>query len=280
MWEEEAPSGSGIILDSSYNVVGEVEERTGRGATNMHEFTTIDDGKRSLMITFNPKLVNVDIGDGVRRMNVGNNGFSEVNTATGLPVFSWWALDHMDASESMLKVPAGHPSPDATWDFFHMNSVDKNSDGDYLISARYTNTIYKISGKTGEIIWRLGGKYSDFKLDGFNFSSQHNARFISHNGPTTVITFLDNASDGDTRTSNTSAAMEVALNTNTMTATLVKEMLRPDGRLTHLRGNVQRLENQNTFVSWSENTYVSEFDNEGNLVMQAQMQSHRFATYR
>lgn len=279
--ESDSPAGSGVILDSSYRKIHTVDERTGRGMVNMHEFTTIDEGRRSLMITFNPQFADVTQKDGsIRKMSIGNNGFSEIDTATGLPIFSWWALDHMDASESQVRMPTGHGNADATWDFFHMNSVDKNADGDYLISARYTNTIYKISGKDGSIIWRFGGKYSDFKLDGFNFSSQHDARWRSEDGTTTVITFFNNHSDGESKTANTSAAMEVALNTDSMTATLVNELPRPDGRLTNLRGNVQRLDNGHTFVCWSENTYISEFDETGNLVMQAQMQSHRFSTYR
>ena len=56
----------------------------------------------------------------------------------------------------------------------HMNSVDKNDDGDYMISARYTNAIYKISEKDGSLLWTLGGLNSDFELEkGFNFSRQH-----------------------------------------------------------------------------------------------------------
>lgn len=56
------------------------------------------------------------------------------------------------------------------YDYFHINAVDKTSDGNYLISSRHTCTIFKVSSKDGSIIWRLGGKSSDFTLDGFNFS--------------------------------------------------------------------------------------------------------------
>lgn len=56
----------------------------------------------------------------------------------------------------------------------HINSVDKSPEGDYMISARYTNAIYKISGKDGRLIWTLGGPNSSFTLEeNFNFSRQH-----------------------------------------------------------------------------------------------------------
>jgi hypothetical protein len=99
----------------------------------------------------------------------------------------------------------------------HTNSIDKDQEGNYLISMRYTSTIYKISGKDGSIIWRLGGKLSDFKTD-FNFSSQHDAKFYSQNSSMTVISFLDNASDEwekQPTTARTSAVKLVALYAHT-----------------------------------------------------------------
>jgi hypothetical protein len=95
-----------------------------------------------------------------------------------------------------------------------------------------------------------------------------------------IISFFNNHSDGHDDTANVSAAMVVALDLTTMTARVVKSYLRPDSHLTKLRGNAQRLDNGNMFVCWSENTYISEFTNEGQLVMEAKMASHRFNTYR
>ena len=280
--EDESPGGSGVILDSSYQHVKTVDERNGRGTMNMHEFTTIEDGTRALMITYGSTFSEVQSPNGQsKKIFVGNNGFSEVDTATGKAVFSWWALDHLDPSESHVDLDfSAHLNYGSPWDFFHMNSVDKNAGGDYLISARYTDTIYKISGTDGSILWRLGGKKSDFELDGFNFSSQHDARFKQESSGRTMITFFNNHSDGNRATAKTSSAMEVSLDMKTMKATLVNEWHRPDGQLTKLRGNTQVLDSGRVFVGWSENTYVSEFNTDGELVMEAQMAAHRFNTYR
>lgn len=167
--------------------------------------------------------------------------------------------------------------------FSHINAVDKNSNGDYLVSSRFTNCIYKISAKDGSIIWRLGGVESSFVLDGFNFSKQHDARFIAQTATTTIISFLDNASSGDDDSSSPySSALYVALETSAspMVATVVHRIIRPDHKLTQLRGNVQLLPDGNTFVCWSDNSYISEHDSEGALLMEAQFASHRFVTYR
>ena len=59
-----------------------------------------------------------------------------------------------------------------------MNSVAKFPNGDYLVSIRFTYAIYRISHATGEVVWRLGGKISDFEQD-FTFSAQHDATCIA-----------------------------------------------------------------------------------------------------
>ena len=46
-----------------------------------------------------------------------------------------------------------------------MNSLQMLSDGTILISARNTWAVYKVNGKTGDIIWRMGGTKSDFQID-------------------------------------------------------------------------------------------------------------------
>ena len=73
-----------------------------------------------------------------------------------------------------------------------MNSVAKYPEDDYLVSIRYNNAIYRIS-RTGDVVWCLGGKSSDFVQD-FNFSGQHDARVVSKNKTVTILSLFDNAS--------------------------------------------------------------------------------------
>jgi len=94
---------------------------------------------------------------------------------------------------SCLAFGTGHNSSDAL-DYFHINSVDHDSSNNYLISGRHTSTIYKINGTSGKIIWRLGGRQSNFTLgDGVEFSLQHHARFVSSSKDEEVISLFDNS---------------------------------------------------------------------------------------
>lgn len=164
----------------------------------------------------------------------------------------------------------------------HPNSVDKDKHGDYLLSSRFTSTIYKISGIDGSIIWRLGGLNSSFILGDFNFSKQHDAEFRPCTQGKECISFFNNAvSDDDgSSTSAWSSAMVVALDSDTMTATLAMEIPRPDHKLSSLRGNVQMLPNSNVLVHWSDNAYLSEFTTDNRHILDARFASERFVSYR
>ena len=55
---------------------------------------------------------------------------------------------------------------------------------------------------------------------------------------------------------------------------------RPDGGISDRRGNVQVLEDGNTFVCWSEHGYISEFSSSGDLLLDARFKDQSLATYR
>lgn len=55
--------------------------------------------------------------------------------------------------------------------------------------------MYKISGATGEILWKLGGVETDFLLDGVTLTGPHDARFQGSDGLKEYISFLDNGGD-------------------------------------------------------------------------------------
>ena len=145
-----------------------------------------------------------------------------------------------------------------TDDISHINGLDKTPEGDYLISARHTSTIYKVSAQNGSILWTLGGSHSSWSQN-FNFSSQHNIRFLSENSTTTMISIFDNASNGFNKTADFSLGKVIALDNSTMTATLMQVYGAPAGGLSSAsQGNLQFLQNGNAFLGWGANAFFSE----------------------
>ena len=88
-------------------------------------------------------------------------GIQELDIKTGRVLFEWHSIDHVQLVESYYHLPR---DPGRIFDYFHVNSIEIDHDGNLLVSARNTHTIYKISRRTGKILWRLGGKRSDFTL--------------------------------------------------------------------------------------------------------------------
>ncbi|KIW18692.1 hypothetical protein PV08_02981 [Exophiala spinifera] len=280
---DEEQHGQGVYLDSSYRQIGRVTHNIGI-EFNFHEFDIRDDGKSALLIATD-RTVRQEPTTGKSGW-VAHDCIKELDLTTGEDKFWWCPLDNgvqlnetYDNIPDMEGVTEGGP-----WDFLHGNSIDKFEDGDYLYSARHVNTIYRVNHTDKSIVWRLGGKLSDFEMD-FNFSSQHHASVQSDGGSIVRLTFLDNAADDQGRqptTSTTSSAKLVELDTDTMTATLVDAWYRPDGKLSDKRGNVNTMPNGNIFVAWSENGYMTEHTatEDKKLVLEAKFTSHRFSTYR
>jgi hypothetical protein len=151
--------------------------------------------------------------------------------------------------------------------------VDKNAAGDYLVSSRHTETLYKISAKDGSIVWKLGGKASNFGFQGgLNFSYQHDARWISENSTTILISLFDNAFNGFNQSSQFSQGKLIALDKADMSASLVRAYGAPDpdgGLISASQGNVQTLNSTNVFIGWGANCFISETTADGKPVYYA-----------
>ena len=65
----------------------------------------------------------------------------EIDIATGLVVFEWHSSARSPLRESFSR-PV--PSPNVPWDYAHTNAVEVGPNGDLLISARNTWTVYEI----------------------------------------------------------------------------------------------------------------------------------------
>ncbi|RDW59237.1 hypothetical protein BP5796_12161 [Coleophoma crateriformis] len=279
--------GHVTLLDQNYDVVKVVRGGNHR-LISIHEATIINE-ETLLVEVYQPVARDLSAYGGSKDMQwIAEGIFQEVNIETGELLFEWHSLDHVDGSESAIPLSSGRAflgvnSTDA-WDYFHINSVDKNAEGDYLVSARHTSTIYKINGTSGQVIWRLGGKSSDFVLlKDLKFGYQHDARFRhqSTDGEITIISFFDNSARSDAQRGggldsirNHSSARIVMLNTTDFTASEIKTLASPDGILNPSQGNVQILPNGNTFVGWGQAGAISEFSSdEGEPIFHAYLES-------
>ncbi len=177
---------------------------------------------------------------------------------------------------------SGYNSSDA-WDYFHINSVDKDADGNYLISARDANAVYKIDGRSGALIWQLGGKSSNFSLGhDVEFSFQHHARYVSKSkdGTKEIISLYDNSAHGtengrghEVHLYKYSRGKLIEVDTKTWEAKIVQAFNPPDDLLSKSQGSTQILPNGNALVNWGSSGALTEFKSDGTPIFHAYLDS-------
>jgi hypothetical protein len=278
--------GYHTILDDTYKETTTVQSGNGALPSDLHEMRVID-GKTALITIYQTGPYNLSAyGVGPGNGWVIDGVFQEVDIKTGNVLFEWKSLDHVPLSATLTPLRLDGVVGDgltngSAWDYFHINSVDKNNDGDYLVSARHTSCIYKVSGKNGSIIWQLGGSQSSFQLRGYNFSYQHDARFREENETMTILSFFDNASNNHTNTSSTSSGKIIAIDHNTNTSTLIRQYHAPgNGLLPVFQGNTQILPNKNVLIGWGMYPSISEHTEDGTAIFFATLASPDSQNYR
>jgi uncharacterized membrane protein YgcG len=263
-------SGTDYIYNDHYQQIATVNAGNGLSADG-HEFL-ITPQNTALILSYQTTTANLTSIGGPADQTVINGVVQEVDISTGQVLFQWNSADHVPYSQSEQPLPASASDP---WDWFHINAVKLDTDGNLLIDARDTWTTYKVSLATGNIIWQLGGKDSSFALQaapgqtldsaGEIFSWQHDPEPIGND----EYTFFDNESSG-TPNLPYSRAITVKLNEWNHTATLISSDDQPEGLSAASQGNAQTTADGNLFVGWGILPYISEFSPSGQLLFNAE----------
>ena len=257
-------------LDSNLNQVRTFITTDGF-TPDVHELRVLNNGnyfilgKRNAYVDMS-KIVN----GGQTNADIIDGDIQEFD-ASGNLIFQWDGLDHYYITDVDNEVDLTQP----TIDFTHLNSIEFDSDGNLLLSARNLDEITKINLHTGNIVWRLGGKNNQFKFinDSVGFSRQHDIRRFS-NGD---ISLFDN---GVYHPQQISSAVEYKLDEVNKTATLVRRIYF-DNLFTDTEGNVEELPNGNRLISWGHNydPVVTEIKPDGSVAYEISYQLY-YDTYR
>ncbi len=271
-------NGTDYIYNDQYQQIATVNAGNGLSADG-HEFL-ITPQNTALILAYTTATADLTSIGGPANQTVIDGVVQEVDIKTGKVLFQWNSADHVPYSQSEQPLPA---SPSTPWDWFHINAVKLDTDGNLLIDARNTWTAYKVNRHSGQIIWQLGGKAGSFKLQAAPGQSLNKAGDITAwqhdfeaqgNG---VYTFFDNESAGVANTGvdataeyKLSRAVTVKLDSRDHTATLVKSFNQPDALTAPSQGNSQLTADGNTVVGWGSLPYFSEFDSYGDLLYNAE----------
>jgi Arylsulfotransferase (ASST) len=265
-------SGQDIIMSSSYQVVKAVSAANGLSA-DLHEFQLTPSGSALITAEY-PVYVDATAVHGSTQEVVLDSVVQEIDVATGLVLFQWDSLDHVGLRAGFTPLPnlpkKGQPvKPNglgSPYDYFHVNSVEVDRDGNLLVSGRNTWAVYKVNRQTGATIWTLGGKQSTFRLGpGAAFAFQHDVRARA-SGDQLLTMFDDGA--GPPYVHAQSRALELRLDLKRLTATVVTQRVHSPPLLSSYEGDDQALPDLDAFVGWGQQPYFSQYNSAGKLVFE------------
>jgi hypothetical protein len=254
--------GEDVIANANYKTVAVVRAGNGLQADE-HEFNLTPQGA-AFVLAYSPVQANLTSAGGPAAGIAVEGVIQEIDVHTGLVMWEWHSLGHVDPAESYSKLPALASTP---YDYFHINSLATDHDGNILISARNTWGLYEINGQSGTISWRLGGKKSSFTLGpGVQFAYQHNATWLRKN----EISLFDD--EGAPPVAPPSRGELIKLDLHAKTATLVSQLVRTIGPLaTTSQGDVQALPGGGSMIGWGGLGNLTEFDAQGQIIYDAQL---------
>jgi hypothetical protein len=245
------------LWDSTYTKVAEIQATNGYQA-DLHDFVLTDKGT-ALFTCYGQASANLKQFGGKEDGTYAYGVVQEVDVSTGDLLFEWRSNDHVTLQESYQKIT----STTVPWDYFHVNSIDVDpTDGNFIISGRNTWTIYKVDRTSGEVLWRLGGKATEFELAAdAHFAFQHDVRRY----PDGSVSMFDNEG-GPPNEASQSRGLLLSVDEKSRKAGLLRAYYHSPPVLSEALGSVQELSDGHTFIGWGESSYFTEYDATGKLL--------------
>ncbi len=237
-------------MDTAWNIVDSFQVADGY-LPDAHDLIVFPDGGYALLAV---EQRSEDLHAAVVRGDstaIVSGGVIQIFDKSRNQIFNWRGFDHYEITDAIHENLTEH-----IIDFEHANSLDFDSAGNIIMSNRHLCEVTKINGQTGDIMWRLGGAHSSFRLVGDSvwFSYQHSARLL----PNGHLTLFDNSDfdsvEGAHEYFQHSRAVEYQLDTNAWTAQVVWQYHHTPETYGSAMGYVERLPNGNTLISWGADT--------------------------
>ncbi|KAF2626920.1 hypothetical protein BU25DRAFT_470034 [Macroventuria anomochaeta] len=129
--------GSYYVLNQSYaEITHFYANRFSNDTGDIHEFTFTSDDT-GLIPIYHTIPWNLTETGGIENGWVFENTFQEINIKTGELIFEWNASTHVGINESYNSLPEDvGRAEDSPRDYFRINFIEKDTGGDYLVSAR------------------------------------------------------------------------------------------------------------------------------------------------
>jgi hypothetical protein len=246
--------GEATLLNEAYERVTTIRAANGLDM-DLHELRITPQG--TALFTCFPVTVEADLRPvgGPRSGQVLESVFQEVDISSGRLLMEWRSLDHIPIADSYL------PFTHQPYDYLHLNSVSLTPDNHLLVSGRHTWALYKLDRNSGEVIWRLGGKSSNWRLSPeARFSWQHDSSQPFEK----TITVFDDGAAPPIFTERNSRGLVLGLNPRSREVVAASVYLHPGAHvLAGAMGSVQLLPDEQVIVGWGFGPYATQYHHNG-----------------
>jgi Arylsulfotransferase (ASST) len=259
-----------VIADTNYHIIARVRARGRDIKTDLHEFQIT---KRNTALVLAFRIYHADLSKygGPKSSAVLDNVVQEIDIRTGRALMTWSAVRHISPRYSSVR-----PPDTGAWDAYHINSINEDSDGNLLLTARHMSAVYKIARHSGRVMWKLGGRNSDFKVSrSASFYYPHDAQ----RAPDGSLTIFDNRATALVK-KGASRALHLRIDSKTRRVSVANAFRHPTGSTATSQGNMAELPNGNFFVGWGSSPWFSEYAPDGRLLFAAHTRSKWNQSYR
>ena len=238
-----------IEFDLEGNVV--FQKKLGeKGFEKVFHHDLIVEGDRLLTLTREKRPFDLSrMAGGSKQDSVVVDGILNIRK-DGKDVWEWFVTDVMHPTESPYIV-------NQRQDWTHANALFKDVDGNYLISLRNFNQVWKVHRRSGEVIWKLGIE-GDFRLKIKElFTGQHAPSITGDD----ELLLLNNG-----LAEKRSGAIFYKMDRENQRITYERQIYFPDSLFTPSQGNVALIGKRNILFCSSTNKKIAVADMEGRLL--------------
>ncbi|GJH41246.1 hypothetical protein RCZ04_17960 [Capnocytophaga sp. HP1101] len=228
------------VIDLYGNVIFQKELSTipaFAGRMAHHECRPMPDGSIGL-VTYIDKTFDLSAKGGTATETVKGDGFVIIDL-NGNVTKQWSCFDYVSPTDDPNIMSQGVKE-----DWLHANSFNYDSEGNYYMTFNRYGELWKIHGKTGELLYRVG-RNGTLKPEAKYFA--HGMHSANPQAPNEVLV-IDNArSDADTG----SRAILYKVNEQNKTVTVPQSIALPKGTNSANRSNAQFIGNDLTLFALS-----------------------------
>lgn len=253
------PETGEIASWTEVDVLGRATRSLGctRGlTTRVHDLLALPDGSYWILCD-ETRTVDLRATGGPEMASVTGNVVQHVSDWNAL--FEWSTFDHLEIDYGSIDV-VDRSGGSINWT--HANAFDLDGDGNVYVSFRNLSEVTKIDGRTGAVVWRLGGRRNDFAFGGsttHRFARQHGLRVSGYDD----VVILDNLGDPAG-----SRALRFAVDELAKVSSVAASFAPVDTVIAGLGGSTQELPDGHVLVSYGNGGRVEEYDATGKVVWQ------------